>query len=126
MQTTFWLAVVPAGLIAMTAPAQSVFVYGAVNYGSAGAPACPGSTSPVLVRTAPAACILPGAAVAVPVVSYQSPNIIYVGAASGYPHPNYFSGWGYGPGYPSYYAPNVIYFGSGQAWAHGYAFRHCR
>ena len=127
MKTTFWLTVVPAGLLAMAvaAPAQSVFVYGAVNYSSTAAPAYQVGGCGTAVQPAPATCAQPVTYVA-PAVTYRSPTVIYVGAGSGYPRPNYYSGWGYGPGCSTYYAPNVIYFGGVQSWAHGYAFRHYR
>jgi hypothetical protein len=106
------------GCAAASAFAQSVYVYGAVNYGATPAPACQtGGCPPAAVQPAP---------VARPVAAYRTPTVIYVGAGSGYPRPNYYSGWGYGPGYSSFYAPNVIPFGVGQAYVHGYAFRHCR
>ena len=63
---------------------------------------------------------------AAPVVRQRSPDVIYVGAGCGYPRPNYYSGWGYSPGYSTWCGPNVINFGAQQAWVHGYAFRHCR
>jgi hypothetical protein len=108
------------GALPTTASSQAVLVFGAVNSGGS-APAqvngcnggyCSGCGQPLAYATQP--------------VRYRTPDIIYVGAARGYPQPNYFSGWGYGPAWANHWAPNVIPFGLGQAYVHGYLFRHCR
>ena len=124
MKTNLLLAMALFGLSAVTSSAQSALVFGSVNYSTTPAPACQAGACPA-VGPAPAYYTRP-VVYARPPVRYRSPDVIYVGAASGYPHPNYFSGCYYGPGYSTYCAPNVIYFGGGQAYVQGYAFRHCR
>lgn len=117
LRSVGWLAL---GTLPVSSFGQAVLVFGAVNPSS---PA--GSGSGGCVGTYCSGCSQPLAAVHQP-VRYRTPDVIYVGAARGYPQPNYFSGWGYGPVWPGYWAPNVIPFGVGQAYVHGYLFRHCR
>lgn len=121
MRTTWLLAVICAGMVSPSLRGQTVIVTGAVGCAPAAVPVCQVSAAPVFVA-APVAYVMPAAHY------YASPNVIYVGAGSGYPRPNYYSGCGYSAGYGGwgYAAPNVIPFGVGQAYVHGYNFRHCR
>lgn len=117
MRWALWLM---AGVLPGSASGQGVLVFGAVN------PNSPAGVQPN--GYAPGQCGTCGRGLhsgAQP-VRYRTPDVIYVGAARGYPQPNYFSGWGYGPVWSSYWAPNVIPFGLGQAYVHGYLFRHSR
>lgn len=120
MKTTWMLALALGAGATLSLPAQNLYVFGAVNT-SGNSGACPAGPCPAVRAPAPAApaCAAAG-------VRARSPDVIFVGAASGYPRPNFYSGCGYEPGYAGWSSPHVISFGLGQAYVHGYYFRHCR